>query len=94
MNIGLIGTMHEPGTVVFAQDPEFPSTVSDALSASDWKLQSWTAEPLGRFVAGADRGSPGFNLSLNVTRRHRYHLVNVILPLLMIIGMSWVSLGS
>ena len=90
LNIELLATMHEPGSVVLVPDEEFPSNVRDGLSISDWSIESWVAEALNRSIARTDRTSPGFNLSLKVERRHRYHLVNVILPLLMIICMSWV----
>jgi hypothetical protein len=90
LNINLVGTGHEPDTVSFIPDPDFPSTVADTFSISDWQLTDWNAEPITISVARADKGAPGFRFDLSVTRVRSYHIVNVILPLVMIICMSWV----
>jgi hypothetical protein len=90
LNINLVGTGHEDGNVNFISDPEFPSSVADTFSISDWKLTAWNAGPMTLTVARADRGAPGFRFDLSVERVRSYHIVNVILPLVMIICMSWV----
>lgn len=90
LHIELIGTGHLPGTVVFSTDDEYPSRAREKLSIADWKLTGWSAAAGSMTVANSDRAVPSFGLEMSVKREHRYHLVNVILPLAMIIGMSWV----
>ncbi|MEM7144102.1 MAG: hypothetical protein AAF591_03140 [Verrucomicrobiota bacterium] len=90
LQISLVGTGHESGTVKFVNDTEFPSRVNEELSISDWIILDWNTEPFERTLARADHTVPGFHLSINVDRISSYHLVSIILPLIMIICMSWV----
>jgi hypothetical protein len=90
LNLDIVGTGHRTGTVVFVADPEAPSTVAESLAISDWHLTGWNAQPNDFSIAQDARTIPGFRLTLDVQRNYRYHLVNFILPLILIISMSWV----
>lgn len=90
LRIDLAGTGHREGSVVFVVDPKVPSVVAESLSISDWELMSWTAEPRELAIGHGSKVLPGFRMTLEVKRNRGYHLVNVILPLVMIIFMSWV----
>lgn len=81
---------HQEDTVVLTADAEFPSNIADRLAISDWKVASWNAEPVSLSLAKDGTPLPAFRLSVTVERNYRYHLVNFILPLILIIGMSWV----
>jgi hypothetical protein len=90
LRVDLVATGHEEGSVVLMADPDNPSLVSDRLAISDWELTGWTAEPVTWDLEGGGKSLPVFRLAVSVERNFRYHLVNFILPLVMIICMSWV----
>lgn len=90
MQTKLIGAGHEKGSVVFVADPDHPSSVADQLAISDWLVTGWNVEPLSLTIGKLGKPLPGFLLNIDVERDHSYHLVNTILPLVLIICMSWV----
>ena len=90
LHVEIVGSGHDEGTVTFLPDPDHPSVVSDALSITDWEIGGWSARPSEFLIAGITRSVPSFRLELTLARIHGYHLVQVILPLLMIIFMSWI----
>lgn len=86
----IVGTGHEEGAIRFVRDPDYPSSIAEDLSIPDWKIRSWSAKPMELPLVGTDHSLPGYSLELNVQRSRGYHLVKVILPLVMIVCMSWV----
>jgi hypothetical protein len=90
LHANLVGAGHQEGSVIFIPDAENVSAVSDQLAISDWKVTSWNAEPRSLSIGTNGRELPGFRLRVQVKRNHRYHLVNTIFPLILIICMSWV----
>ena len=90
LRVDLVATGHEEESVTLVTDPEHPSIVSDRLAISDWHVIGWTAEPVAMRLGRGGKVFPVFRLAVAVKRNHRYHLVNFILPLVMIICMSWV----
>jgi hypothetical protein len=90
LHLDLVGPGHHEGTVLFVADPDSPSLVADKLSISDWDVLDWSATPYILTIADGGTPLPAFRLALKVERKRGYHLVNVILPLIMIICMSWV----
>ena len=90
LQIKLVGAGHQDGTVLFVEDPDVPSLVADGLSISDWDILEWSATTYDLKIAGGGPSLPAFRLALKVERKHGYHMVNIILPLMMIICMSWV----
>ncbi|MEM8953767.1 MAG: hypothetical protein AAGD22_06425 [Verrucomicrobiota bacterium] len=90
LHIELVGSGHRDGAVTFVDDPAYPSGVAQSLSISDWNLLGWNAEPSDLALSISGRNLPAFDLSFEVQRNFRYHFVNFILPLILIICMSWV----
>ncbi|MEP4077144.1 hypothetical protein [Haloferula sp.] len=90
MKTSLLGVGHASGSVKFVADQENPSSVAAKLAVSDWTPLDWSVEATESSISTTSRVNPVFNFSLLVKRNFSYHLVNVILPLIMIICMSWV----
>jgi len=62
-----------------------------SLSVPDWKILDWQVgavpyEP----IPGSDIVLPGFAFSFKAQRRVEYFVVKIILPLILIVAMSWI----
>jgi hypothetical protein len=69
-------------------DDELP-TRSQPLSISDWSVAPARIVPFTLPAAAAGRTLPGLVLEFEATRQFSYYLVQVLLPLIAIIMMSW-----
>jgi hypothetical protein len=75
--------------VRLAADPTQESFMMQELSVADWQVSGWSAEV--RAIAITDRESvDGFVFSINAQRIYTHHLVKFIVPLILIVAMSWV----
>ena len=90
LRIVLVATGHEPGTVQLVEDPERPSRVSKNLTIPDWDPAGWKVEIAEETIAGGRYPIPVFTMTLTMRRDSQYYFINVILPLVLIIGMSWI----
>ena len=90
LSVEVVAAGQEPGAVTFIADPEGPSAVPESLSVSDWRIHAWNAHPFDFTISTAARTLPGFRIDLTAARVRRYHMVQVVLPLVMIICMSWI----
>ena len=69
------------------------SGVSDTLSIADWKVVNWEMAadaPVPSPPGAKHEIVPSVALVLHVERRIGYYVIKVILPLLLIVAMSWV----
>lgn len=89
-NVTLIAAGHTPDEVQIIEDPEFPSGMADQLSVADWIVTDW------KTITGVYE--PLINIKPNVTfvfnfkakRGTRYFTFTIIIPLILIVAMSWV----
>lgn len=87
--IELVTAGYSPEEVQLVQHAEVPSGLVPDLSLPDWKVTGWTAggadfEPLpGHVVAG-------FGLAIEAKRYVGYYFFQVLMPLLLVLGMSWI----
>ena len=89
-NIVLATVGHTPDDVTLLQDPEAPSGIAEQLSVADWKVTS------SKTVAGVYSPIPAanslaaFTLRVEAKRDSGYFALTVIIPLVLIVAMSWV----
>ena len=80
----------KPGDVALVQDDELPSAITDEPSIPDWKVESWSSGPVSFNPGGVRKVDTAFELTFETSRHSSYYLFKVILPLLLIVAMSWV----
>lgn len=90
LEFNLVGAGNDPGTVKFVGDAEAPSRIADTFSISDWAVENWEAGETELSLVQGDRPVPMFQMWLKMKRNSGYHLINNVLPMVMIICMSWV----
>jgi len=85
----LVAVCGEPPTKVqFIENNEKYSGIADKLSIADWKILSWQEE-VKPFILKNFAERPGMNFSFIAERLTSYYVVKMILPLVMIVMMSW-----
>lgn len=87
--IQVVAVGYSQDEVEFAELPEVPSTVLSGLSISDWVVEGSRASSHGYQPLPAVRPTAGFILELDVARRLGYYAWKIVLPLVLIVGMSW-----
>ena len=61
------------------------------LSVTDWNILDWQAGAAPyKLIPGNDTALPGFSFSFEAERKSEYFVVKVILPLILIVAMSWI----
>ena len=81
---------HSPEEVIFESSPEIPSGLAPEFSLPDWEVLDWKLDFTPYQPIGPKFKSASFTLVLEA-RRYAYHyLLKVILPLVMIVIMSWI----
>jgi hypothetical protein len=78
------------GEVELVADTKEESGISQDLSVADWKVLGWTAEPRAYKPTPAMNPIPGFVFSFSAERKSGYFIIKVIIPLILIVAMSWV----
>ena len=91
-NVTLLAAGHTPDEVRLVQDPERQSYIADAehLSVVDWKVTS--SETMTGVYGPLREVSPlaTFTFRFEAKRGSRYFALAIILPLVLIVAMSWV----
>ncbi|MBK0398548.1 hypothetical protein H0I76_05060 [Limibaculum sp. M0105] len=66
------------------------SGIAETFSLPDFRVVDWMAEPRGYFPVKGEVGTAGFILELTVERIPNYYFWKLIVPLCLIVAMSWV----
>ena len=85
-----IAAVASPDQLRFIPDPEKPSGMSELLSVADWELSDFRSEPRPYEAIPGERPLPGLLISFEGRRHVRHYVVKVIIPLVLIVAMSWV----
>lgn len=85
-----MATDFEAEELDFVQDPEIQSGIATQLSLADWAITATetgtkTYEPIP-----GEPAQPGFHMTFHTQRHTGYYLSKVIVPLLLIVIMSWI----
>lgn len=79
---------YPPGKVQFVANNKKLSGIADKLSVADWKILDWK-EVVKPFVLKNFTERPAMTFSFTARRLTSYYVVKMILPLVMIVMMSW-----
>ncbi|MEH6583567.1 MAG: hypothetical protein V7754_16645 [Halioglobus sp.] len=87
--IPIVAISHNGATVELLPDPEEESFIAQQLSVADWKISDWSVEtgPLNLIKGGEENG---FIFSFKGARISGHILIKFIIPLFLIVAMSWV----
>jgi len=91
LEVPIIATGYTPEEVEMISYSEITNGIGRNLSNPDWSVINWKAEPIV-FRPGSELMEPlaGFALSVTVERRYNFLVAKVIIPLILIMAMSWV----
>lgn len=70
-------------------DNDLSSSIASEFSLPDFKVISWEAKPQPYFPFKDEVAIPGFEMKLTVKRLSGYYVFKTIIPLCLIIMMSW-----
>jgi hypothetical protein len=87
--IQLAAAGYSPDEVELVQDPDSLSGIAARLSVADWKIIGWKAGSQPYETRPGEEATAGFNLSFEGKRRTGYFVTKVIIPLVLIVAMSW-----
>lgn len=88
--IDLVSAGYAPEELVFVPDPELKSGIGDELSLPDWDITDLKAGGMAHQPNAAAGALAGFRLTFEAGRQIGYYLLKVILPLILIVAMSWI----
>jgi hypothetical protein len=72
-------------------DPEVPYGIAKVLSLPDWKVEEWNAETVPvRSLRDKRRMLSLAEFSFTARRKTGYYVYKIIIPLILIVAMSWV----
>jgi hypothetical protein len=88
-SIPIIATGQDGVAVRLLSDPEAESYIADDLSVADWRINDWSAGE-ARIELTRDISVEGFIFSVHAERIYTHYLVKFIIPLILIVMMSWI----
>ena len=90
VELQVVSAGNGPTDLRFVGSTSPPSTVAEQLSMTDWDLVSVRSEANEVTYVAGYRPSPGFQLSFVIERRIGFFVAKVIIPLILIVAMSWI----
>lgn len=76
--------------IKLVQSETFPSGLVPGFSLPDWDITGWEAVSTEYNPLGRSSGTPGFAFSFQAERYVGYYMIKLMLPLLLIVLMSWI----
>ncbi len=89
LEIQIVAVGYNEKEVLFVQNPDEPSGLADKLSQIEWKVSKWIAEPMQYLPTKNVEPLSGFHLVIHVDRDITYYIIKIIVPLCLIVAMSW-----
>lgn len=88
-SISIASVGYDTSEVEFVLDSSIPSGIAPVLSVADWRITDWRSdsfpyEPIPGISAS------GYELVFKGKRRSGYFIAKIIIPLILIVAMSWV----
>lgn len=75
--------------ILLLPDPDYPSFVASELSVADWRILDYREESREIMLTNETVGS-GYVFSFYAERIYNHHVIKFIIPLILIVAMSWV----
>ncbi len=88
--IQLAAAGYNPDEVELVPNPDMASGIARHLSLADWDILGSQAESRVFVFRPEGEGTPGFVFSFEARRQIGYYIAKVIVPLILIVAMSWV----
>ncbi len=89
--IQFVAAGYGTGHVELISDNGRKTGMASDLSESDWQILDWHAEPMAYEPIPGHGSQPGFAFKFEAQRKQSYYLFKVIIPLILIVMMSWVA---
>ena len=86
----VVAAGYRPHEVVLVSDPQVESFVAEKLSVADWKVSNMQGRPREVTLANGLKLS-GYVFSFDGERLLHHYVIKVIIPLALIVMMSWVA---
>ena len=87
--VSIVAAGYRPHEVVLVPDPRMDSFMAEKLSVADWEVDNM--QGMSREVTLANGLKlPGFIISFEGTRLLHHYVIKAIIPLVLIVMMSWV----
>ncbi len=90
LQFDMVSAGYSPEELVLLPDPDNASGIADELSLPDWDIASVTADSMVHQPNAAAGALAGFRFAIEADRQAGYYIFKVILPLLLIVAMSWI----
>jgi len=87
--IPIVAIGHSGESITLLQDPVENSSMAKRFSVADWSITSWVAEAKPVSVS-EHKSIDGFVYSFDARRKSAHYLIKFIIPLFLIVAMSWV----
>lgn len=87
--IRLVSVESQYREIELVTDPQFPSRIASAFSVADWEIVSFEAKSINAPVFEGGREISNFSFKFLAKRKSRYYIMKVIIPLILIVAMSW-----
>ena len=89
-NVHLAAVQHSPEQVELVPSPDITYGIAETLSVADWKVVGWNAEVLPYKPIPVRGEIAGIRFSFTAQRQIGYFILKIIIPLVLIVTMSWV----
>ena len=89
-SMSLVPAGHGTDQVKFILNDEEPSGISPLFSLPDWEILGWEGKGEEASIMEEMDNVPMFTVSVNAERHSRYYVLKVILPMCLIVAMSWI----
>ena len=77
--------------IAFEADNDAPSGLAPSFSLPDWEVTQWSLDISPYQPMGSSRGNASFALVIDARRYASHHMIKIILPLILIVAMSWIA---
>ena len=88
-NIQVVPVGYPCDEVKLINNSERRSGLAEKFSVADWRILDFTAQPFKYSPFNDEKHLNGFQLSIHAKRRSNYFITTIIIPLVMIVVMSW-----
>lgn len=75
--------------IQFMPDPDFTYAISDKMNLHDWKILDWKIDTNRYSIIEGEASVPAFTLSFSAKRESGFYILIYVIPLVLIIMMSW-----
>ena len=89
-NVHLAAVQHSPEQVELVPSPDITYGIEETLSVADWKVVGWNAEVLPYKPIPVRGEIASIRFSFTAQRQIGYFILKIIIPLVLIVTMSWV----